>query len=226
MAFSDLFSRRRSDDPDADAGSAGAPVHATKALPKFLSSLAARPQPVLLDLGPVVGRNVTFFGEHLGCKIFVENMYKEVDRHVREGIVDELPAFVATRFSQEDASVDGILCWDVLDYLDIRAAQVVARELARVLRPGGALFALFMATAPPTPDAPTYTKYVVVDEDHLRYRTYGAARGRQKPLLNRDIQRMFAPLAITEQFLLKTNLREVLFRKPAASRPDPASGAA
>ncbi len=83
-----------------------------------------------------------------------------------------------------------------------------------------------MATIPPTPGPPTYTKYVVVDEDNLRYRTYGAARGRQKPLLNREIQRMFAPLAITEQFLLKTNLREVLFRKPAASGPDPASGAA
>ena len=26
---------------------------------------------------------------------------------------------------------------------------------------------------------------------------------------------MFEPLRITEQFLLKTNLREVLFRKPA-----------
>ena len=31
---------------------------------------------------------------------------------------------------------------------------------------------------------------------------------------NRDIQRMFEPLRITEQFLLKSNLREVLFRKP------------
>ena len=40
-------------------------------------------------------------------------------------------------------------------------------------------------------------------------------RGKQRPVLNRDIQRMFEPLRITEQFLLKTNLREVLFRKPA-----------
>ncbi len=174
---------------------------------------------MLLDLGPVVGPNVTFFGEQLGCKIFVENMYKEIDRHVREGTVEALPAFFSTRFQQEDASVDGILCWDVLDYLDLRAAQVVAHELARVLRPGGVLFAQFMATAAPPSDAPTYTKYVVVDHDNLQYRAYGAARGRQKPLLNRDIQRMFEPLAVTEQFLLKTNLREVLFRKPTAGRP-------
>jgi hypothetical protein len=34
-------------------------------------------------------------------------------------------------------------------------------------------------------------------------------------LNNRDIQRMFEPLRITEQFLLKSTMREVLFRKPA-----------
>ena len=33
--------------------------------------------------------------------------------------------------------------------------------------------------------------------------------------MNRDIQRLFAPLRITENILLKTNLREVLFRKSA-----------
>ena len=37
---------------------------------------------------------------------------------------------------------------------------------------------------------------------------------KQRPLPNRDIQLLFEPLRIVEQFLLKTNLREVLFRKP------------
>ena len=36
---------------------------------------------------------------------------------------------------------------------------------------------------------------------------------------NRDIQRMFEELRIAEQFLLKSNLREVLFRKPAETVP-------
>jgi hypothetical protein len=56
---------------------------------------------------------------------------------------------------------------------------------------------------------------VVVDRRTLEYRPCPGTRQRQRPLLNRDIQRMFEPLRITEQFLLKTNLREVLFRKPA-----------
>lgn len=228
MSLSDLFSRKRKDEGDADSGPIDAPGFPTKALPKFLAGLANRSQPVLLDLGPVVGSNVTFFGEQLGCKIFVENLYKDIDRHVRDGKLEELQPFFEKRFPQADASVDGILCWDIFDYLDQRTARALARQLSRILRPGGALFALFLAAAPLKPEEPSYTKYVVVNPSTLQYRPYSAARARQKPLLNRDIQRMFEPLLITEQVLLKTNLREVLFRKPAESSvvPPPAEAGA
>ena len=221
MSLSDLFSRKRKDEADAADSGTDSPVHPTKALPKFLSSLTGKPQPLLLDLGPVVGTNVTFFGEELGCKILVENVFKDVDRHVAEGKLDELPAFLSRRFPQEEGSVDGILCWDIFDYLDKASAQALARQLVRILRPDGALLAQFITSAPVVPAPPTYTRYVVVDKQGLQYRPYAAARGKQRPLPNRDIQRLFEPLRITEQFLLKDNLREVLFRKP--STPDSAS---
>ena len=81
MALSDLFNRRRKDDVEAgESPSASDVVLPTKALPKFLSALSARTQPVLLDLGPVVGDNVTFFGEQLGCKIFVEDIFADLNR--------------------------------------------------------------------------------------------------------------------------------------------------
>jgi hypothetical protein len=167
-----------------------------------------------------VGSNVTFFGEELGCKILVEDLYKDLDRHAREEKLDQLPAFFASRLRQETGSVDGILCWDVFDYLDKPSAEPLARELVRVLRPDGVLLAFFSTADPRSAVQPTYTKHVVVDRATLQYRPYTAARGKQRPLLNRDIQRLFEPLRITDQFLLKTNLREVLFRKNAeAQRP-------
>jgi SAM-dependent methyltransferase len=221
LSLSDLFSRKRKDEADAPDGGGDSPVYPTRALGKFLSSLNAIPQPLLLDLGPVVGTNVTFFGEELGCKFLVENVFKDIDRHVTEGKLEELSAFLAKRFPQGDASVDGILCWDIFDYVDYKAAQALARELVRILRPDGALLAQFSTTEPK--NAPSaYTKYLVVDRQNLQYRPYPAARPRQRPLVNRDIQRMFEPLRIAEQFLLKNNLREVLFRKPPLV-PDPAA---
>lgn len=184
-----------------------------------MASLGTHEQPLLLDLGPVVGPNVTFFGEEIGCKILVEDLSKDIDRHVREGTLAELPAFFAQRFSRDENSVDGILCWDVLDYLDKAAAESLARQLTRILKPDGVLLAFFSTADPRSSVTPTYTKHIVLDRTSLQYRPYPAARGKQRPALNRDIQRMFEPLRISEQFLLKTNLREVLFRKPAASAP-------
>ena len=219
MSLSDLFNRRRKDPADSDTGASDAPVHPTKVLARFVGSLSARTQPVLLDLGPVVGSNVSFFGEQLGCKIIVEDLFKDIDRHVREGKLDELPAALSKRFPHQSDSIDGILCWDVFDYLDKNSAKKLAEQLTRILKPEGVLLAFFV-TAEPQPGArPEYTRHIVIDQNQLQHRPYAAARGKQRPMPNRDIQRMFEDLRITEQFLLKSNLREVLFRKPAEAPP-------
>ena len=188
------------------------PVFATKALKKFLTTLTARESPVLLDLGPVVGSNVSFFGEQLGCKIFVEDIFADVDRHVRANTLEELPAFLSKRFPQGEGTVDGILCWDVADYLDRAAAQALATQLTRVLRPDGALLGFFGTAAPRDTH---YTKFIIMDDVNLKHRAYPALRGRQTILLNRDIIRLFSGLRVSDSFLLQNNLREILFRKPA-----------
>ena len=215
MGLLDRLSARRADgDVSSSRPAAAAPVFPTKALKKFLASLTARESPTLLDLGPVVGSNVSFFGEQLGCKILVEDIYAELDRHAREDKLDALPEFLAKRFPQADGSVDGILCWDIIDYLGRPAAQALAAQLNRILRPDGALLALF-GTTPAPADAPRYTKYTVVDETNLMYRPYPAVRGRQAVLVNRDILRLFDGLRVADSFLLQHNVREILFRKPA-----------
>ena len=194
------------------SGSADDPVFATKALPKFLQCLTSRELPVLLDLGPVVGSNVAYFGEQLGCKIFVEDLFADLDRHVRAGTLDQFPEFLKKRFPQADGEVDGILCWDLIDYLDRPAAQELANQLTRVLRPDGALLGFF-GNAPAS--EMRYTKFIIADDANLKHRPYASARARQATLLNRDIIKMFSGLRVSDSFLLKNNLREILFRKPA-----------
>jgi SAM-dependent methyltransferase len=211
----DRLSARR---PEGDAAPgreavAAAPVFPTKALRKFLASLTSRESPTLLDLGPVVGSNVSFFGEQLGCKIRVEDIYAEVDRHAREDKLEALPDFLKRRFPQPDGSVDGILCWDLIDYLGRPAAHALAEQLDRILRPDGTLLAFFGTTA--SPQGGRYTKYTVIDDANLMYRPYAAVHGRQAVLVNRDILRLFEGLRVADSFLLQHNVREILFRKPA-----------
>jgi hypothetical protein len=211
--FGMLGNRRAADArPAAEPVPAPAPevAHPTKALQKFLNYLQSRERPVLVDLGPVVGSNVNFFGEQLGCRIRVEDIASDIESHLKGGKADQLPAFFAKRFTQPPDSVDGILCWDVFDYLDKAAAQVLASALIKLLKPDGVLLGFFS-----TAEArqPLYTKYVVVDPSHLKYRTYPASRPRQRALLNGDIIRMFGGLRVSDSFLMKSNVREMLFRK-------------
>jgi hypothetical protein len=187
-------------------------VYLTKALRKLLTTLSSRETPVVLDLGPVVGSNITFFGEQIGCKVIVEDLYADVERHTKEGKLDALPAFLKTRLSRPDGSVDGIVCWDLFDYLDRPSAQELGLQLTRLLRPGGSLLGFF-STAQARDNF--FTKYIVIDEGNLRHRRYAASQGRRPALANRDVIRLFPGLAVTDSFLLKNHLREILFRKTA-----------
>ena len=186
-----LAPRRTEPDPRAPTPSAAAddPVFATKALRKFLTALTSRESPVLLDLGPVVGSNVSFFGEQLGCKIFVEDIFADLDRHVARGQargaagVSQASAFRRRRH-RSTASCAGTSSTTSIG----RRRRRSPTELTRVLRPDGALLGFF-GTAQAR-DA-RYTKYIIVDEVNLKHRPYPAARGRQAILLNRDIIRLF-----------------------------------
>jgi hypothetical protein len=222
--LSRLGARRPEDQPAPDPGpvelprsrpaepSARGPVLPTKALRKFLACLTSGPSPVLLDLGTVVGSNVTFLGESLGCKIHVEDLYADLDRHAREGALDRLPSFLEGRLAHGDGSIDGILCWDLIDYLDRASAQALALELTRVLRVDGALLGFFGTVGA---DDAHFTKYVIVDDTHLQHRVYTSRCTRQRVLANRDIIKLFEGLRVSDSFLLQTNSREILFRKPS-----------
>jgi hypothetical protein len=216
----DLLSRfggRRGEPSGTPTGPAAADspelVYPTKALPKFLANVAVKPAPVLLDLGPVVGSNVSFFGEELGCRIRVEDLFADIERHAVAGTLDALPAFFRTRFKSEPGTVDGILCWDVFDFLDRAAATALAATLAKLLVADGSLLGFFSTSV--EPGRALYTKYVVVDRGTLRYRTYGGHQARQRSLQNRDIIKLFETLRVSDSFLMKTNMREIIFRRPA-----------
>ena len=218
--LNDLFSRLggRRGETSGDTGAPAAPaepdlIYPTKALPKFLANMSAKPAPALLDLGPVVGGNVSFFGEELGCRIRVEDVFGDIERHAVNGTLDALPEYFRTRFKSEPGTVDGILCWDVFDYLERAAAASLAAALARLLVAEGALLGFF-STASEAGRA-QYTKYLVVDQGNLRYRPYSGTRVRQRSLQNRDIIKLFESLRVSDSFLMKTNMREIIFRKPA-----------
>jgi hypothetical protein len=187
------------------------PPTRSKVFPRFLQAVSQAATPAILDLGPVVGGNITFFGDRLACKIHVEDLFAEIESAARRGTRDGLGPVLAGRLVHEPGSLDGILCWDLFDFLNRPAGRTLAAALVRILRPGGALYGLFGTTPV---DLKHYTKFVVESEDTLRLKAYPATPMRRDVLLTRDINKMFDGLVVAEAVLLKTSTRETLFRKP------------
>jgi hypothetical protein len=188
-------------------------VATSKVLPKFLAVLAHQPLPALLDLGPVIGANVAFFGDRLACRIQVEDLFADIEAQARRGTREGIWQAISQRLAPlSPVSFDGILCWDVFDYLDRPTGQGLAARLAGLLRPSGLLYGFFGTTPI---DLLHYTRFIVEDQNTFRHRRYQATPVRRNVLLNRDITRMFDPLSVTESVLLKTSTRETLFRKAA-----------
>jgi hypothetical protein len=212
----------RSGSAEALADRAGDAVIPSKGLPKFLAALSQRDTPVLLDFGPVIGANVEFFGDRLGCKLFIEDLLADIDRHTRGGTLPDLPAGFEKRFRHADASVDGILCWDVFDFLDKQAAASLARQIIRMLKPGGSVMGFFCSSAV---ERATFMKYEIVDGTGLRHRAHQGVGGPKRVLQNRDIIRMFEGLIVSDSFLLKSNTREMLLRRKVDA-PAPAAATA
>ena len=166
---------------------------------------------MVIDFGPVIGGNVGFLGERLGCKLVIEDLLTELDRHKKANTMAAFPGAVDLRLGQrEDQSVDGILCWDLFDFLDKASAQVLARQIVRLLRSGGAVMGFFCTAAA---ERAPFTKFEIVDDNSLRHRHHPGIGGAKTSLPNRDIIRMFDGLVVAESFLLKNSTREILLRK-------------
>jgi len=203
------------DDPNRPGGDRSSkgnePAVPSKAFPKFVSALSSQGESAtVIDFGPVIGTNVAYFGERLGCKLFIEDLLTELERHRKAGTMADLGSAVESRLRQEEGSVDGVLLWDYFDFLDKASAQRVASHIVKMMKPGGAIMGFFCTSA--VEHAPL-TKYEIVDDTSLRLRAHPGAGGKKLALHNREIIKMFDPLVVAESFLLKNNSREILLRK-------------
>ena len=185
---------------------------ASTVFPKFLSAVARLERPVLLDLGPVIGSNIEFFGGRLSCKVHIDDLFRDIEVAARSNSRAALQSGLLKRLDHGEESVDGVLCWDVFDFLDRPTGLALAGHLQTLLRRGGALHGFFGTTSV---DLKCYTRYVVDRENRFRLRPYPATHTKRSVLVTRDINNMFDRLVLADSVLLKSGTRETLFRRPA-----------
>jgi hypothetical protein len=124
------------------------------------------------------------------------------------------PALVSDFFELalkfDDASFDGALVWDSLQFLSSPLLQTVVAKLHKMLRPGANLFALFH-TDERIENIPTYA-YRIHDKRTIQM----VSRSQRKPAQifnNRNLEKLFQDFDSVKFFLTRDRLREVIVRR-------------
>src|SRR5262245_56537638 len=101
------------------------PAHAayqTSILKDFIAAVTRKQNPVVLDLGPVIGSNIEFF-LNLGIKVYMEDFLAAYSNPKYSMLVDDKKTlneqqFFTENFSYANDFFDGLICWDFLSYLE------------------------------------------------------------------------------------------------------------
>lgn len=193
-------------------------------LKEFLWQLQGVGRGTLLDVGPVWQSTVRFFVER-GYKLYTEDVLvswrdflraeEEAMRSRPVGAVApaEAPGGRAERFLQDNLtqpanSVDAILLWDLLDYLDSESLPHFLARISTLLRDGGAILAIFNTRRPER-----FHRYRVLDEQNLELLPAPTLVLPQHIYQNREIQLLFERFRASKSFVGREQFREGVFVK-------------
>jgi SAM-dependent methyltransferase len=185
-------------------------------LDQFCASLEERPGLSILDLAGASQSTVSFvtnYGHRLYSDDFLHQLgacFGDGDFYENQSNPRKVEQFLETSLTFDDASFDGVLVWDTLQFLSAPLLQIVMERLHRILRPGSCLLAFFHSEEK-IDTIPTYS-YRISDHRNIML----VERGRRRPAQffnNRSLEKLFQDFQSVKFFLTRDHLREVIVRR-------------
>jgi len=192
-------------------------------LKEFLWQLQGIGRGTLLDVGPVWGSTVRLFVER-GFKLYTEDVliaWREFLKSDEEGVRsrplnaatpakpgDRAERFLQSNLLQPSDSIDAILLWDLLDYLDQDSLPHFLARISSLLREGGAILAMFNTKLPER-----CNRYRIVDEQNLDVISSPPLVSPKHVYQNREIQLLFERFRWSKSFVGRDQFREGVFVK-------------
>jgi len=195
-----------------------APAHAayqTSILKDFIASVTRKQNPVVLDLGPVIGSNIEFF-LNLGIKVYMEDFLAAYSNPKYSLLVDDKMTlneqqFFSENFDYANDFFDGLICWDFLSYLEPKFARTFVERISAKMKPDSLVLGFFRTQKSVGPT--TLHKYRVSSESFLEYIPLDRKMEIKKVYQTRDVTQLFAEFHSQKFYLLKHQVLEVLLRK-------------
>jgi ubiquinone/menaquinone biosynthesis C-methylase UbiE len=206
----------------AQAPSAGPETRQSHGLDQFCASLEERPGMSILDFAGASQATVSFVTNY-GHRLYSDDFVRQLDQvfgaassangaNFFENQANPILVsdFFSMALSFDDASFDGALVWDSLQFLASPLLQTVVAKLHRMMRPGASLFALFHTEE--RIESIATCSYRIQDHRTIQM----SARSQRKPAQifnNRSLEKLFQDFSSVKFFLTRDRLREVIVKR-------------
>lgn len=223
---------------DAEAASTSPPgngamsaenVRVSNGLKEFLRHLGSPEGGQMLDLGPVSQATVDFFtgrryklhtndllhGWHDFLAAELATLMASTaaapgssSSATRSDPAERATRFVAAFLDYPAATFHGVLVWDLIDYLPPEVVHAFIARVHEIVRPGGAVLAIFHNRPPER-----FHRYRVVSAEGVMYlpATSPVPFGRVLP--NREILNLSSSFRSSKTFVGRDQIREALFTR-------------
>ncbi|MFQ5693339.1 MAG: hypothetical protein ACE5IM_09890 [Nitrospinota bacterium] len=199
----------------------------SKVFDVFMDTLGRVERPCILDLGPVMNGNISFYGE-LGWKVYAFDILQEYreaieeararkpeDGEEEESRPDPIEA-ILDELDYPPGLLNGVLCWDILDRLPPNWGRELIRRISAAMEDGGVILSFFGVKDETGLDR--HRGFRIQGQDRLEPIADRGIRLERYSYENGEIMSMFSDFKVLNFYLMKNKFREILVQKqPQAS---------
>jgi 2-polyprenyl-3-methyl-5-hydroxy-6-metoxy-1,4-benzoquinol methylase len=213
--------------PPAPSGGGGSPFHArggtgeparstrtSRGLEEFFTQIRDTSGLTILDLGGATQKNVSFITD-LGHRLYSEDFLRILDEAfgaadtVDQSNPGRIEYFLKQTLDYPQGHFDGVLAWDVLEYLNPVLLNAVVERLHYIVRPKAYMLAFFNSDDRQE-EVPSYT-FRIAQLNSLEIMQNGMRRPAQL-YNNRSLEKLFGRFESVKFFLTRERLREVIIK--------------
>jgi 2-polyprenyl-3-methyl-5-hydroxy-6-metoxy-1,4-benzoquinol methylase len=186
----------------------------SRGLEEFFTYIRDQSGLKILDLGGATQKNVTFITD-LGHRLYSEDFLQILnDTFGADGTTDQsnpgrIEYFLKQTLDYQEGQFDGVLVWDVLEYLAPALLTAVVERLQHVVRPKSYMLAFFHADD--KLDAVPFYTFRIGGANALEVAQNGVRRPAQL-FNNRSLEKLFGRFESVKFFLTRERLREVIIK--------------
>ena len=188
-------------------------TRSSRGLQEFFNYIRGQSGLTILDFGAATQQNVSFI-TNLGHRLYSENFVQLLKESFSANTADQsnpgrIEGFLKQALDYPEGRFDGVLIWDVLEYLSPPLLAAVVERLHKIVKPQSYMLAFFHSDD--KQDAVPFYTFRIQDLNTLQVEQQGSRQPVQL-FNNRSLEKLFSRFGSVKFFLTRERLREVIIK--------------